>query len=124
MNDLEKSKAFFGALGFSFNPQFTNADAACMVISDDIFSMLLTKPFFRQFTDKTIADATSTAEVLVALSTESKDKVNAMVDAALAAGGTETQPPQNHGFMCGRSFNDLDGHIWEIFWMDPAHVQG
>jgi predicted lactoylglutathione lyase len=123
VKDLEKSMAFFKALGFTFNAQFTDETAACMVISDDIFAMLLTHDKFKQFTPKAIADASKTSEVLTALSAESKDEVNKMVDAALKAGGQKLREPQDYGFMYERSFQDLDGHIWEIMWMDPAAVK-
>ncbi len=120
VRDLEKSKKFFGALGYSFNPKFTNADAACMVVSDDIFVMLLTQKFFKTFINKAIANAHKTTEVLVCLSEASREAVDGHLERALEAGATETREPQDHGFMYGRSFNDLDGHIWEIMWMDEA----
>jgi uncharacterized protein len=123
VKDLEKSMTFFKALGFTFNAQFTDETAACMVISDDIFAMLLTHDKFRQFTPKAIADTTKTSEVLTALSADSKDEVNKMVDAALKAGGQKLREPQDYGFMYERSFQDLDGHIWEIIWMNPANVK-
>ena len=123
VKDLEKSMTFFKALGFTFNAQFTDETAACMVISDDIFAMLLTHDKFKQFTPKTIADASLTSEVLTALSADSKDEVNKMVDAALKAGGQKLREPQDYGFMYERSFQDPDGHIWEIIWMDPANVK-
>ena len=94
-----------------------------MVISDDIYAMLLTERKFKEFTPKEIADATKTTEVLTCLSVDSKDEVNRVADTALAAGATEAREPMDYGFMFGRSFNDLDGHIWEIIWMDPSHVQ-
>ena len=122
VKDLDKSMAFFKTLGFSFNPQFTDKTAACMVISDDIYAMLLTHSKIRQFTKKKIADAHETTEVLTALSVESKAKVHEMADKAIKAGAQEAREPQDHGFMFGRSFEDPDGHIWEVFWMDPAHV--
>jgi predicted lactoylglutathione lyase len=122
VKDLDKSKAFFAKLGYSFNPQFTDETAASMVISEDIYAMLLTHEKFKQFTPKAIADASKTSEVLIALSVESKDKVNELVDNAIKAGGSETRDPQDYGFMFGRSFNDLDGHIWEVIWMDPAAI--
>lgn len=125
VKNLDKSKAFFAALGYTFNAQFTDETAASMVISDDIYAMLLTEAKFREFTPsgKTIADAAKTTEVLIALSADSKDNVNGLVDKALKAGATEARPTEDHGFMFGRSFQDLDGHIWEIFWMDPSFVQ-
>ena len=123
VKDLDKSMAFFKALGFTFNAQFTDETAASMVISDDIYVMLLTHEKFKQFTPKAIADTATTSEVLTALSADSKDEVNKMVDAALKAGGQKLREPQDYGFMYERSFQDLDGHIWEIIWMDPANVK-
>jgi uncharacterized protein len=122
IKDMERSKAFFSALGFSFNPQFTNEQGACMVVSDSIFAMLLVEPFFQTFTKKPIADARKSTEVLVCLSCDSREEVDAMVRKALAAGGTAPNAPQDHGFMYGHGFEDLDGHVWELAWMDPAHV--
>jgi uncharacterized protein len=123
VKDLNRSVEFFKKLGYSFNQQFTDETASCMIISDDIYAMLLTEPKFKQFTPKEIADATKTTEVLTCLSAESKDAVNKLVDKALAAGGTEASPAIDYGTMYGRSFNDLDGHIWEIMWMDESAVQ-
>ena len=117
IKNMERSKAFFGALGFSFNPQFTNEQGACMVISEDIFTMLLVEPFFQTFTKKPIADAKQTTEVLVCLSCDSRAEVDEMVKKALAAGGTAPNPTQDHGFMYSHGFTDLDGHVWEVFWM-------
>jgi len=122
VKDLDKSKAFFAKLGFTFNPQFTDDTAACMVISEDIFSMLLTHDKFRQFTDREIAGP-KMIEVMTALSADSRDEVNKLTDAAVAAGATEKRPAQDYGFMFMRSFEDLDGHVWEIVWMDPAQIQ-
>ena len=113
---------FFKNLGFSFNAQFTDETAACMVISEDIYAMLLTPPKFREFTIKEISDSTKNAEVILALSSESKEKVNETVDKAIKAGGTEPITSKDYGFMYQRSFQDLDGHLWEVFWMDPAAV--
>jgi predicted lactoylglutathione lyase len=123
IKNMERAQAFFKSLGFSFNPQFTNEQGACMVVSDDIFVMLLVEPFFQTFTRKPIADATRTTEVLVCLSCDSRAEVDALVKKAIAAGGTSPNPPQDHGFMYGHGFTDLDGHIWELAYMDPAHVQ-
>jgi predicted lactoylglutathione lyase len=124
VNDLDASKKFFTELGYSLNPQFSDDKAASVVISDTIVAMLLTKPFYATFTKKEIADATQTSEVLVALSAESRAKVDELVDTALAAGGSPSGETQDHGFMYGRSFDDLDGHTWEVIWMDPAAIQG
>lgn len=123
VKDLDKSMAFFKAIGFSFNPQFTDKTAACMAMSEDIYAMLLTHDKIKQFTGKQIADAHKTTEVLTALAVESKAKVNELVEKAIQAGSKEPRQPQDYGFMFARSFEDPDGHIWEVFWMDPAHVQ-
>ena len=117
--DMARSKAFFTSLGFTFNPQFTNEQGACMVISEDSFVMLLVEPFFQGFTKKPVADARKGTEVLVCLSCESREEVDALVRKALAAGGTAPNAPQDHGFMYGHGFEDLDGHLWELMWMDP-----
>jgi predicted lactoylglutathione lyase len=122
IKNMERSKAFFGALGFSFNPQFTNEQGACMVIAGDIFAMLLVEPFFQTFTRKPIADATKSTEVLVCLSCESRAEVDQLVKKAIAAGGSAPNAPQDHGFMYGHGFQDLDGHIWELVYMDPNAV--
>jgi predicted lactoylglutathione lyase len=124
VNDLEASKKFFTELGYSLNPQFSDENAASVVISDTIVAMLLTKPFYSTFTKKEIADSTKTSEVLIALSAESREKVDELVDRALALGGTPSGETQDHGFMYGRSFDDLDGHTWEVVWMDPSAIEG
>ena len=122
VKDLERSKEFFTKIGFSINPQFTDETAACVVITDDIYAMILTHAKFKEFTPKEISDATKTSEVLTSLSFESKEKVNEIADKALQAGGTEVRPPMDYGFMFGRSFSDPDGHIWEAFYMDMNAV--
>ena len=119
IRDMARSRTFFSALGFSFNPQFSNEQGACMVISEDIFAMLLVEPFFQTFTPKRIADAREATEVLVCLSCESRAEVDELVKKALAAGGKAPNAPQDHGFMYGHGFEDPDGHIWELVWMDP-----
>ncbi|MEV0784187.1 VOC family protein [Streptomyces sp. NPDC050423] len=124
VKDLETTKGFFGKLGFSFNPQFSDENTACLVISDTIFAMLITEPRFKDFTKKEIADASKTTEMLLALSADSREKVDELADAALAAGGSPANEPQDLGFMYGRSFQDPDHHIWEVVWMDPAAVEG
>ena len=124
VKDLPRSMAFFQALGFSFNPQFTDDTAACMVISDTIFAMLLTHAKFESFSPKPIADTNESIEVLTCLSRESRAGVDAIVKAAVAAGGSTYNAPQDHGFMYGHGFRDLDGHVWEVMWMDPTAVQG
>ena len=123
VNDLDASKKFFTDLGYTINPQFSDENAASVVISDTIVAMLLTKPFYATFTKKEIADATKTSEVLVALSAESREKVDELVDKALALGGSPSGETQDMGFMYGRSFDDLDGHTWEIIWMDPSAIE-
>jgi predicted lactoylglutathione lyase len=123
VKDLKRSMEFFKKLGYTFNPQFTNDDAACMVIGEDNFAMLLTEKFFKTFTAKPIADATKTVEVLVSLSCENRKAVDDIVGKALAAGGRKYKEPQDQGFMYGWGFEDPDGHIWEHFWMDPAAIQ-
>ncbi|WP_327432053.1 MULTISPECIES: VOC family protein [unclassified Streptomyces] len=122
--DVDTSKKFFTELGYTINPQFTTDDCACVVISDTIIAMMLSKQRYADFTKKQIADATKTSEVLLCLSAESREKVDELVDGALAAGGTATGETQDHGFMYGRAFDDPDGHTWEVMWMDPAAVQG
>ncbi|BBJ37851.1 glyoxalase [Streptomyces antimycoticus] len=123
-SDLETSKKFFTELGYSLNPQFTTDDCACVVISETIVAMLLTRERYQDFTNKEIADSAKTSEVLLCLSAESRANVDELVDKALAAGGTPAGEPQDHGFMYGRSFQDPDGHTWEVVWMDPSAVQG
>ena len=123
VKDLAASMAFFKALGFANNAQFTDETAACMVVSDDIYVMLLTHAKFTQFSPLPVADATRATEVLTCLSCDSRSAVDEVVDKGLAAGGTSFRDPQDYGFMYGRSFQDLDGHIWEWFWMDPAAVK-
>lgn len=124
VKDLDKSKAFFTQLGYTFNPQFTDEKAACMVISDTIYSMLVTEPMFKTFTPKTIADGHTTKEVIVCLSCESRAKVDETIQKAVAAGGTAWPgEPLDHGFMYYHGFQDLDGHHWEIMFMEPSHVQ-
>ena len=119
IKNMERSQAFFKALGYSFNPQFTNEQGACMVVSDTIYVMLLVEPFFQTFTKKPISDAKKSTEVLVCLSCDSRAAVDDMVRKAKAAGGTVPRQPQDHGFMYAHGFEDLDGHIWEVVYMDP-----
>lgn len=120
VTDLPKSRAFFEALGWHFNPDFSDDTAACLVISDTIFAMLHTPASFRKYTPLAICDAKTTSEVLLAISQESREDVDVFVDKALAAGATVFRQPEDHGFMYCRSFQDLDGHVWEIFFMTPA----
>ena len=120
VRDLEKSKAFFAALGYANNPQFTDENAACIVISDTIYVMLLVEPFFQGFTRKTICDARAQTEVILCLSADTRAGVDALADKALAAGGRETLEAKDYGFMYQRSFQDLDGHQWEVVHMDEG----
>ncbi len=124
VKDLDRSVAFFTALGYRFNPQFTDKNATCMIISDTIYAMLLVEPYFKTFTPRALCDATTHTEALLALSVESRARVDEMVGAALEAGGTEPRERSDMGFMYNRAFADPDGHIWEIFGMDPAVVAG
>ena len=118
VKDLNKSKEFFSALGYSFNPQFTNDSGACMVIAEDsIYAMLLTEEFFATFIDKKISNAHEVTEALICLSCESREEVDSLVKKALAAGGKSPRAPQDHGFMYAHGFEDLDGHIWELAYM-------
>ena len=121
--DLDRSKAFFSALGFTFNPQFTDHTAACMVVEENIFVMLLTRARFADFVTQPIADATQSTQVLIALSSESREAVSELKAKALAAGARPWRDDMDYGFMFGASFQDPDGHVWEVVWMDPAHVQ-
>jgi predicted lactoylglutathione lyase len=118
--DLPKSKAFFEALGLTFNPQFTNEQGASLVIGENIFAMLLSREFFKSFIDKDLADSRKTTEVLTCLSCESRAEVDALVAKAVKAGGKAHREPRDHGFMYGHGFEDLDGHIWELAYMDMS----
>lgn len=123
VKDLDTSIRFFTGLDFSFNSQFTDETAACMVVSDDIYVMLLVEPFFKGFTNKDLVDARKSTEVLVALAVDSRQQVDALVDKALDTGGRPVRDPDDQEFMYTRSFEDPDGHIWEIFWMDESALQ-
>ena len=120
VKDLAKTVEFFTALGFTFNPQFTDDSATFMIISENIMVMLLVESRFQEFTPKTICDSHKSTEVLNALQLESREKVLEFVEKAVAAGGKTYAEPKDHGFMIQHGFEDLDGHIWEVFWMDPA----
>jgi uncharacterized protein len=122
VKDLDRSVAFFTALGFTFNPDFTDENATCMLVGENIFVMLLVEPYFQTFTGKPVADARQQTEVLVALALDDRAAVDALLGKVLAAGGSETQPARDLGFMYQRSFADLDGHQWEPFFMDPAAI--
>ena len=122
IKDLGRSVQFFKKLGFTFNPQFTDENATCMIISADIFAMLLVEKFFSTFTSKQIADASKNTEVIIAISAESRGKVDEMIANAVQAGGREPRPPQDYGWMYGRSFEDIDGHLWEVLYMDKSKM--
>ena len=121
--DLPAAKAFFGELGFTFDEKFTDDSCACMVVSDQAYVMLLAEESFAGFASTEVADAHRTTEALICVSADSRDGVDSFADSALEAGGTPARDPIDHGFMYGRSFNDLDGHHWEVMWMDPAAVE-
>jgi uncharacterized protein len=123
VRDLKKSMEFFSKLGFTFNKQFTDDNAACMVLSSEGYVMLLGEPFFKSFTKREICDTTRQNEALLALSCESRAEVDEMVKTAVANGATHAMDPQDHGFMYAWSFYDIDGHHWEVLWMDPAAIQ-
>jgi predicted lactoylglutathione lyase len=120
VKDLKKSMDFFTHLGYTFNPQFTNEQGACMVVSDSIFCMLLSEPFFQTFTGKKIIDAKKEVEVLNCLSANSRQEVEDVIAKAVAAGGTLYREPQDYGWMYSNGFEDLDGHIWEYAYMDMS----
>jgi uncharacterized protein len=125
VRDLNKSVAFFAKLGFSFNAQFTDESATCMIVGEDIFIMLLVEKFFKTFTHKGLCDATSCTEVIVSLSSDSRESVDEMIRKAVAAGATTPSESKEYGFMYQHGFQDLDGHLWEIFFMESsANSQG
>lgn len=120
VQDLAKSVDFFTRLGFTFNRQFTDENATCMVVSEQACVMLVVRPFFATFTTKDLADSTTQTEAILAVSAESREEVDTLVDRALALGGCVVKEPMDQGVMYGRSFYDLDGHAWEVMWMDPT----
>ncbi|MDI3422164.1 VOC family protein [Streptomyces luteolus] len=122
--DLGAARKFFTALGYEINAQFSDETTASIPLSDTIVVMLHTPEKYAEFTKKQIVDSTTSSEVLLALSAESREKVDELVEKAVAAGGRVTGETQDHGFMYGRAFDDLDGHTWEVVWMDPAAVEG
>lgn len=122
VKDLKKSINFFAQLGFSFNPQFTDDQATCMIIAENIFAMLLVEERFKDFTKKPISDAHKSTEVLLALDAASREEVDLMIQKAVKAGGSTYIDPQDHGWMYGHSFADLDGHQWEILYMDETAI--
>jgi predicted lactoylglutathione lyase len=119
VQDLQKSMHFFEELGFRHNPQFTDETATSIVINEHIYVMLLVRSRFSEFTAKQLCDTSTHTEAIIALSAESREEVDTLVDKALATGALPSNEPTDHGFMYGRSFQDLDGHLWEVFWMDP-----
>jgi predicted lactoylglutathione lyase len=123
VKDLSRTVEFFKKLGFAFNPQFTDENATCMIINDNIFVMLLVEKFFKTFTKKEICDTTKDTEVIIALSTESREKVDEMMQHVFEAGGKESREPQDHGWMYGRSFQDINGHLWEIIYMNEKALK-
>ena len=123
IKDLNKTIDFFTKLGFKFNPQFTDENATCMIVGDDIFVMLLVEKFFKTFTKKEISDTSKNTEVIVALSVEGRENVDQMINKAIEYGGKESREPQDHGWMYGRSFEDIDGHLWEIIYMDESALK-
>lgn len=124
VSDLQKSIVFFEALGFAFNTQFTDASATCMLVGEDAYFMLMVKDRFAGFSKKPSGDSQRETNALFAITTDSRAEVDALYAAAIEAGGTSAADEQDHGFMYVRSFYDLDGYHWELFWMDPAAING
>jgi predicted lactoylglutathione lyase len=122
VKDLQRSIAFFTKLGYTFNQQFTNENATCMIIAENIYAMLLVHPFFNTFTKKEICDTTKNIEAIIALSADSREAVDDLANKAMAAGAVEPKPTSDMGFMYTRSFEDPDGHLWEIFYMDLSAI--
>ena len=122
VKNLNKSVEFFTQLGYTFNPQFTDENATCMIVSDTIYVMLLVEPFFKSFIKKEIADASKSTEAIICLSAETREQVDEMVSKAFAAGATVHNDKQDQGFMYGHGFQDLDGHLWEYMYMDPNAI--
>lgn len=122
VKDLDRSVEFFTSLGFEFDPQFTDENATCMIVDDNIYVMLLVEERFSDFTKKEIADASKVTESIIALSADSREEVDEMVDKAVKAGGSTPNEKQDHGFMYGWGFQDLDGHLWEVMHMDMSAI--
>ena len=120
VRNLDKTVEFFTALGFSFNPDFTDENATCMIVNDGAYVMLLVESYFKTFTSKSIAPTADTAEAIMSFSLESREAVDEVIRTALTSGGTASEEAQDYGFMYTHSFQDPDGHLWEVFWMDPA----
>jgi len=123
VKDLNRAVEFFTKLGFKFNPQFTDKNATCMIISEDIFVMLLVEEFFKTFTKKEICNTSKNIEAIIALSAESRENVDEMIYKAIEAGGIEPRKPQDHGWMYDRAFEDIDGHLWEITYMNKSSLK-
>ncbi|MBI5475622.1 MAG: VOC family protein [Ignavibacteriales bacterium] len=123
VKDLKKTIAFFTKLGFTFDPKFTDENATCMIIGENIFAMLLVEKFYKTFTDKEICDTAKSTEAILAITAESREKVDEMMNNVILAGGMEPRKLQDHGWMYGRSFQDVDGHLWEIFYMDESAMK-
>jgi len=123
VKDLNRAVEFFTKLGFKFNPQFTDKNATCMIISEDIFVMLLVEEFFKTFTKKEICNTSKNIEAIIALSAESRENVDEMINKAIEAGGIEPRKPQDHGWMYDRAFEDIDGHLWEIIYMNESALK-
>lgn len=123
VKDLNRSVEFFSKLGFTFNPQFTDENATCMIIGENMYAMLLVENFFKTFTPKEIADSSFSTEVIVSFAVSSRDEVDTLVNCALDAGGKMSTPPMEEAGMYGLSFQDLDGHCWEVFYMDPSMIK-
>lgn len=123
VKDLNKAIQFFTKLGFTFNPQFTDENATCMIVGKDIFVMLLVEKFFKTFIKKEICDAIKCTETILALTAESREKVDQMMGKVIETGGKESRKPQDHGWMYQRAFQDLDGHLWEIVYMDESAMK-
>lgn len=120
VKDVKNSTSFFRSLGFEFNAQFTTDNTASMIISDNIFALMMTEDRFKEFSKKEIVDATTSAEAILCLSADSREQVDELVNKAVASGGKISNDPQDHGFMYGWGFQDLDGHIWEVVYMDES----
>ena len=123
VEDLDRAVRFFGGLGFEFDPRFTDETATCMLIGEDAYAMLLVRPRFQDFTKKQLADATTHTEAILAVTADTREEVDDLAEKALASGATAASDPLELDFMYSRSFNDPDGHLWEIFWMDPAALE-
>jgi len=123
VKDLDRSVEFFTKLGFTFDPRFTDESATCMIVSDEAYVMLLVESRFKDFTKKQPAGPVTQTEAILAVSAESREQVDVFADTALEAGAAPANEPMDLGFMYGRSFNDPDGHLWEVFWMDPSAIE-